>query len=66
MRIEQDEEEREATGRRRGLIALAVVAVLVIAGVALASELRKTSHLQDCLMTKATNCVDNPDTLGHH
>ena len=59
----QDEEEPEATGRRTSLIALAVVAGLVIAGVMLAGELRQTSRLQDCLMTKATNCMD---TLGHH
>lgn len=59
----QDEEEPEGTGRRGSLIALAIVACLVIAGVMLASQLRQTSRLQDCLMTKATNCTD---TLGHH
>jgi len=38
----------------------------VIAGITLANELRKTSRLQDCLMTKATNCTDSPDTVGRH
>jgi hypothetical protein len=56
--LEQDEEEREAAGRRKSVIALAVMAVLVVAGVVLAARLREVSAVQDCLMTRATNCND--------
>jgi len=56
--LEQDEEEREAAARRMKLIALGVMAVLVIAGVVLVGRLREVSAVQDCLMTRATNCND--------
>jgi hypothetical protein len=56
--LEQDEDEREAAGRRKSLIALAVMAVLVIAGIVLVERLRDVSVVQDCLMTRATNCND--------
>jgi hypothetical protein len=56
--IEQNEEEREAAGRNKSVIALAVMAVLVIAGIVLAHRLRDVSALQDCLMTRATNCAE--------
>ena len=58
----QDEDERESAGRRKSLIALAVLAVLVIAGLILVDRLRSVSALQDCLMTRATNCaeIDTP------
>ena len=56
--LEQDEEEREAAGRRKSLIALAVMAVLVVAGIVLVDRLRDVSVVQDCLMTRATNCND--------
>jgi hypothetical protein len=60
--LEQDDDERESAGRRKGLIALAVLAVLVIAGLVLVNRLRSVSALQDCLMTRATNCaeIDTP------
>lgn len=54
---EREEEEREAVGRRKSLIALVVMVLLLIGGVVLTHELRRTSQLQDCLMTKATNCT---------
>ena len=54
--LEQDEAEREAVGRRKGLIALAVMVALVIAGLFLVGRLREVSAVQDCLMTRATNC----------
>ena len=61
--LEQDEDEREAAGRRTGLIALLVLATLVIAGLVLVDRLRSVSELQDCLMSRATNCADiTPDT----
>ena len=56
--LEQDEAEREAAGHRKALIALAVMAVLVLAGLLLVQRLREVSQLQDCLMTRATNCSD--------
>jgi hypothetical protein len=56
--LEQDEDERENAGRRKSLIALAVLAVLVIAGLVLVDRLRSVSELQDCLMTRATNCAE--------
>ncbi|TMJ25594.1 MAG: hypothetical protein E6G95_15590 [Alphaproteobacteria bacterium] len=56
--LEQDEEEREAAGRRKSLVALLVMAVLVLAGIVLIGRLREVSAVQDCLMTRATNCND--------
>jgi hypothetical protein len=56
--FEQDEDERENAGRRKSLIALAVLAVLVIAGLIVVNRLRSVSALQDCLMTRATNCAE--------
>ena len=56
--LEQDDEEQETSGRRKSLIALAVMAVLVVAGVLLVDRLRDVSVVQDCLMTRATNCND--------
>ena len=56
--LDQDEDERETAGRFKSLIALAVLAVLVIGAVVLVDRLRDVSRLQDCLMTRATNCND--------
>jgi len=56
--LEQDEEEREAAGRRKSLIALVIMAVLVIAGIVLVDRLREVSAVQDCLMTRAASCND--------
>ena len=58
--FEQDEDKRESAGRRKSLIALAVLAVLVVAGLVLVERLRNVSALQDCLMTRATNCTELP------
>ena len=55
--LEQDEEEREAAGRSKSVIALGVMAVLVVAGIVLVHKLKDVSELQDCLMTRATNCT---------
>jgi hypothetical protein len=65
--LEQDEEEAESAGRKKSLVALAVLAALVIAGVLLVEKLRDVSRLQDCLMTHATNCndmVEPPKPVG--
>ncbi|MBN9085696.1 MAG: hypothetical protein J0J01_02210 [Reyranella sp.] len=56
--LEQEEEERESAGRRKSVIALAIMAVLVVAGIVLVDRLREVSAVQDCLMTRATNCND--------
>ena len=56
--LEQDDDERESAGRRKALIALAVLAILVIAGLVVVNRLRSVSALQDCLMTRATNCAE--------
>ncbi len=56
--IEQSEEERESASRTKSLVALGVLSALVIAGIVLVHKLRDVSALQDCLMTKATNCTE--------
>ena len=56
--LEQDDVERETAGRRKSLVALIVLAILVIGAVVLVDRLRDVSRLQDCLMTRASNCSD--------
>ena len=56
--LEQDEEEAERIQRKKSVVALAILAVLVIAGIFLLEKLRDVSRLQDCLMTRASNCND--------
>ncbi len=56
--LEQDEEEAERVVRMKSLVALGVLAALVIAGVLLVEKLRDVSQLQDCMMTRASNCND--------
>jgi hypothetical protein len=56
--LEQDEEEAERMQRKKSVVALAILAVLVIAGIFLFEKLRDVSRLQDCLMTRASNCND--------
>jgi hypothetical protein len=63
--LEQDESEREHAGRRNSLIALLVLVALVIAGLILADRLRSVSALQDCLMTRATNCAEVSPATTH-
>ena len=56
--LEQDDEEREAVGRRKSLIALLIAVLLVVAGLVLIDRLRSVSALQDCLTSRATHCAD--------
>jgi hypothetical protein len=56
--LEQDEGERESAGRRNSLIALLILGVLVVMGLVLADRLRSVSALQDCLLSRATNCAE--------
>ena len=53
----QGEGERENTGRRNSLIALLILGTLVVMGLVLADRLRSVSALQDCLLSRATNCA---------
>ena len=55
--LEQDEAERDSAGRRNSLVALVVLAALVAAGLVLVDRLSSVSALQDCLMSRATNCA---------
>jgi hypothetical protein len=55
--LDQDEAERDSAGRRNSMIALAVLAVLVVAGLVLVDRLSSVSALQDCLMTRSTSCT---------
>jgi hypothetical protein len=55
--LDQDEAERDNAGRRNSLIALGVLAVLVVAGLVLVDRLSSVSALQDCLMSRSTNCT---------
>ncbi len=63
--LEQDEGERERAGRRNSLIALLVLIALVVAGLILADRLRSVSALQDCLITRATNCAEASPATTH-
>ena len=56
--LEPDEAEVEAAQRNKKLIVLAIMAALVLGGIFLVNKLRTASQLQDCLMTRATNCND--------
>lgn len=65
--LEPDEEEAERAARNKKLVALGLLALLVIVGVIVVERLRDVSKLQDCLMTRATNCndmVEPPRPIG--
>jgi hypothetical protein len=52
--------------RRRALLALAVVILLVVAGLMLVHVLQKMSRIQDCAMSGRTNCAPvDPATSSH-
>ena len=63
--LEQDEGERESTGRRNSLIALLILGALVVMGLVLADRLRSVSALQDCLLSRATNCAEVAQPTTH-
>lgn len=56
--LEPSDEELEVAARNKKVIVLGVMAVLVVLGIYLVDKLRTASQLQDCLMTRATNCDD--------
>jgi hypothetical protein len=66
--LEQDEEEVEDVGRRKALAAILVLAVLVAVTLFIVQKLRTVSDLQDCMMTRASNCSDRvepPKPVGN-
>jgi len=66
--LEQDEEEVEDVGRRKALAAILVLAVLVAVTLFIVHKLRTVSDLQDCMMTRASNCSDRvepPTPVGN-
>jgi hypothetical protein len=53
----------EPDGSRRGALAgLIIAAILLLAGLWLARELRSASQIQDCVMSGRSNCepIDTP------
>ncbi|MBS0518788.1 MAG: hypothetical protein JSR90_08850 [Proteobacteria bacterium] len=65
--LEQDEEEAERAARNKKLVVLSLLAALVVAGIVVVERLRDVSRLQDCMMTRATNCndmVEPPQPIG--
>ncbi len=56
--LEPTDDELAAAARNKKLIVLAVMAVLVIAGVVLANKLRTVSRVEDCLMARGSHCDD--------
>jgi hypothetical protein len=56
--LEQDEVEVEGNGRRKALVAIVVMGVLVASTLYIVQKLRVMSALEDCMMTRATNCGD--------
>jgi hypothetical protein len=46
--------------RRQALIGVAVIVLLVIAGLYLVHVLKNTSQIQDCVMQGRTNCAPIP------
>jgi len=54
---EQEEAARGEARRAAALMGFIVVLVLAIAGVLLMEELRKTTGIEDCLMSGRRNCA---------
>jgi len=50
-------QRQDSNSQRTALIGLAICAVLVLGGLLLVYELKKTSELQDCVMQGRTNCA---------
>ncbi len=49
--------EPDGSSNRGALVALAVILVLVVGGLWLASRLRADGQIQDCVMAGRTNCA---------
>ena len=56
--LDQDEDERDSASRRNSLVALVVLALLVMGSLVLVGRLSAVSTLQDCLLSRATNCAN--------
>jgi hypothetical protein len=48
---------QDSNSQRAALIGLAICLLLVLGGLFLVYELKKTSELQDCVMQGRTNCA---------
>jgi hypothetical protein len=57
MRQGRADQRDDAARRTAALMGFIVILVLAIAGVVLVRELRKNSHLEDCLMSGRHNCA---------
>lgn len=53
--------EPDGGSNRGALVALAVIALLVVGGLWLASRLRADGRIQDCVMSGRTNCAPVAD-----
>jgi hypothetical protein len=53
----ESHERQDSQSQRAALIGLAICLLLVLGGLLLVHELKKTSDLQDCVMQGRTNCA---------
>jgi hypothetical protein len=53
---QQKKEPEQGDNRRPAMAGLAIVVVLLVAGIWLAHQLTAASKMQDCLMSGRTNC----------
>ncbi|HEY2464853.1 MAG TPA: hypothetical protein VGI32_12410 [Steroidobacteraceae bacterium] len=52
--------DRAPTTRRAALIGLAMIVILIIAGLLLTHTLGAMARLQDCALSGRSNCATNP------
>jgi hypothetical protein len=56
--LEQNDDELESAARVRKLVVLALLGLLVAAGLVLAAKLHTASRIEDCLLAHGNNCND--------
>ena len=56
--LEQDDDEIESAARVRKLVVLALLGLLVVAGLVLVAKLHTASRVEDCLLAHGNNCND--------
>ena len=56
--LEQDDDEIESAARVRKLVVLALLGLLVVAGLVLVAKLHTASRVEDCLLAHDNNCND--------
>jgi hypothetical protein len=57
MRQRDEQESREEARRTAALMGFIVILVLAIAAITLVRELRRTTGIEDCLMSGRHNCA---------